>query len=96
MLQGAQVSERAPTSTRGHRGWWASLSRPPARRRLEVRKVYSHRVVETNNFPDMVKMANSMNIFKARLDEYLPGREGGENNYYLLFVNYSNHIIQQF
>ena len=68
--QGDQVREGA-TSTRGHRGYQALLSRPPAK--LEVRReFFSNRVVdEYNRLPDRVKMASNMNMFKARLDEHL-------------------------
>lgn len=84
ILQGDQAREGA-TSTRGHRGYQALLSKPPAR--LEVRReFFSNRVVEEyNRLPDRVKMATSMNMFKARLDEHLGtpaplqgrGRRGG-------------------
>ena len=69
-LQGDQVREGA-TSTWGHRGYQALLPKPPARLELR-RELYSHRVVENyNKLPDRVKMADSMNMFKTRLDEYL-------------------------
>ena len=84
ILQGDQVREVA-TSTRGHRGYQALLSRPPLK--LEVRReVFSNRVVdEYNRLPDRVKMSTNMNMFKARLDEHLgtpaplqwKGRGGG-------------------
>ena len=83
-LQGDQVRDGA-TSTRGHRGYQALLTRPPAK--LEVRReFFSNRVVdEYNRLPDRVKMALNMNMFKARLDEHLGtpaplqwrGRRGG-------------------
>ena len=70
ILQGDQAGEGA-TSIRGHSGYQALLSKPPAR--LEVRReFFSNRVVdEYNRLPDRVKMAANMNVFKARLDEHL-------------------------
>ena len=69
-LQEDQTREGA-TSTRRHQGYQALLPRPPSR--LEVRRnFFSNRVVESyNSLPDNVKMAISMNGFKARLDEYM-------------------------
>ena len=69
-LQEDQVREGA-TSTRRHQGYQALLPRTPAR--LEMRRnFFSNRVVEPyNSLPDSVKMAISMNSFKARLDEHM-------------------------
>ena len=70
ILQEDQNREGA-TSTRRHQGYQALLPRPPSR--LEVRtNFFSNRVVEMyNSLPDNVKRANSVNGFKARLDEFL-------------------------
>ena len=69
-LQEDQTREGA-TSTRRHQGYQALLPRPPSR--LEVRRnFFSNRVVDMYNIlPDSVKMASSVNGFKARLDEFL-------------------------
>ena len=67
ILQGDQ-SREGGTSTRGHRGYQALLSRPPAK--LEVRReFFSNSVVEGNKkLPDRVKMSTNMNMFKDSLE----------------------------
>ena len=69
-LQEDQVREGA-TSMRRHQGYQALLPRTPAR--LEMRRnFFSNRVVGPyNSLPDSVKMAISMNSFKAGLDEHM-------------------------